>query len=221
MQEISLAGNPELFCEVDGWIAPVRGRGKRPTDALNWAKSEARRLSRVYAFCEQRRTVIQAGGNVGVFPAKLAPVFQRVITVEPDARNYVALVANTAHLVNVESYRAAFGAESSTASVHQIDPGNSGTCSIVDGSDFPVYPIDALGVQDCDLLLLDVEGYELFALQGAIETIQRSWPVIVVEVLEEHLNRHGSTVKMVTSFLEQLGYTRQTDVGYDSIFKIQ
>ena len=163
MQEISLAGNPELFCEVDGWIAPVRGRGKRPTDALNWAKSEARRLSRVYAFCEQRRTVIQAGGNVGVFPAKLAPVFQRVITVEPDARNYVALVANTAHLVNVESYRAAFGAESSTASVHQIDPGNSGTCSIVEGSDFPVYPIDAFGVQDCDLLLLDVEGYELFA----------------------------------------------------------
>lgn len=163
MSTISLEGNPELFCEVDGWIAPVRERGKQPTDALKWAKGEARRLSRVYRFCEQRRTVIQAGGNVGVFPAKLAPVFQRVITVEPDARNYVALVANTAQFANVEPYRAAFGAESSTAAVQQMDPGNSGTCSIVDGSDFTVYPIDAFEVQDCDLLLLDVEGYELFA----------------------------------------------------------
>ena len=45
----------------------------------------------------------------------------------------------------------------------------------------PVMRIDDLGLTACDLICLDVEGYELMALAGAIDTIRRYRPVVMVE----------------------------------------
>ena len=46
----------------------------------------------------------------------------------------------------------------------------------------PTLRVDDLGLKVCDLLYLDIEGYELFALRGSAETIRRCRPVIACEV---------------------------------------
>ena len=53
--------------------------------------------------CKDFRTVIQAGGNIGVYPLALSQRFKVVYTVEPDVDNFEALEANTCNAKNIVS----------------------------------------------------------------------------------------------------------------------
>jgi FkbM family methyltransferase len=63
----------------------------------------------------------------------------------------------------------------------------------------PVKPLDVLG---CDpaFIKLDVQGYDFPALQGLQATIERSWPVLVIESAGEESH----------AFLVERGYEAQT-----------
>ena len=168
--------------------------------------------------CRQFRTAIQAGGNVGVYPVAMAQKFKRVYTVEPDAANYEALALNTDSHSRIVIRRAAFGMEHGKAAIDQIYPDNIGAHQIKEGNEFDVLPIDSLGVTDCDLLQLDVEGYEHLAILGALATIEASWPVITLE-LKGHGERYGFTDDDTIKLLADMGYKIADRVNRDVIFK--
>ncbi len=167
--------------------------------------------------CLEFRTAIQAGGNVGIYPMALAQKFNRVYTVEPDAANYNALIINTFNQSKVIIQQAAFGKEHGKAAIDQIDPNNIGAHQIKEGAEFDVVPIDSLGVTDCDLLQLDVEGSEHEALLGAVSTIEASWPVITLE-LKGHGQRYGYTDNDTINLLADMGYRIVDRVNRDVIF---
>ena len=167
--------------------------------------------------CREFRTAIQAGGNVGVYPMAMAQKFQRVYTVEPDAANYEALATNTVNQPRVISRRAAFGQDHGKAAIDQIYPDNAGAHQIKEGAEFDVLPIDSLGVTDCDLLQLDVEGSEHQAILGAISTIESSWPVITLE-LKGLGERYGYTDADTINLLADMGYKIADRVNRDVIF---
>lgn len=152
-----------------------------------------------------RSCIIQAGGNVGVYAAKLADHFTLVETVEPDADNWECLVKNLAGIQNIRSERAAFGEARGLCHIVPHEPENSGAHMVGEGGDVLVLPIDALAVPACDAIWLDVEGSELPALRGALKTIQHFHPVIVCE--EKNLGRHfGYHEAEIEDFLSQQGY---------------
>ena len=57
-----------------------------------------------------------------------------------------------------------------------------------------------------DLIKVDIEGAELRALRGGVETIRRLKPVILIEFNPHTLEREGRSVRDVVVFLEDLGY---------------
>ena len=61
-------------------------------------------------------------------------------------------------------------------------PGNTGARFLGEGGETQIITLDGVGIRDLDFLKLDVEGYELFALQGAERTVRHCRPVIVMEV---------------------------------------
>lgn len=133
--------------------------------------------------CKQRRTAIQAGGNMGVWPWLLAQTFGHVITAEPEPECFECLSTNVTQ-ANVTKLRAAFGSESGSVTIN-YETGNLGAqwaapSSFADGVS-PMIRIDDLGVTDCDLIYLDIEGGEPSALVGAMDTIRATRPVVVVE----------------------------------------
>lgn len=67
-----------------------------------------------------------------------------------------------------------------------------------------IKPLDAFAIPQCVFLKIDVEGHEVELLEGAIDTLRRTRPVILVEVRERNMNR-------VKALLEPLGY-RQTSL---------
>jgi len=60
--------------------------------------------------------------------------------------------------------------------------------------------LSELGINDVDLIKIDTEGSEYHILRGAIQTLKRSHPVIIVEV-HSHLDRHR-----VAHIMEKLGF---------------
>ena len=196
----------------EGWAVPDADQC-----CIQAALAEVCDLGASLDLCKQFRTAIQAGGNLGVYPMALSQKFDRVYTVEPDAANFEALAINTVNQPRVVIRRAAFGQDHSKAAIDQIYPNNAGAHQIKEGAEFDVLPIDSLGVTDCDLLQLDVEGSEHQAILGAIATIEASWPVITLE-LKGLGERYGYTDDDTINLLASMGYKIADQVNRDVIF---
>jgi FkbM family methyltransferase len=150
-----------------------------------------------------RDVAVQAGGNVGVWAAHLAKQFAKVVTVEPDAANYECLQRNVPF--NVSHRKAAFGAAPGFIDLVTVD-GNAGAHYARNGAHIPVVTVDSMGLEACDLLCLDVEGYEPLALAGAEQTIRKFRPVVMFE--EKGLSERYYKIKRDSSqnWLAALGY---------------
>ena len=149
-------------------------------------------------------TVVQAGGNVGIFPRKLAGKFKTVYTFEPNHDNFECLVKNVTNR-NVIKFQAVLGNTRELVNVEVPDSANMGK-NFVKGSGFvPTVRIDDLALNECDLLYLDIEGFELEALKGAIETLVKFHPAIAIE---ENVccQRYGVAEGETGKWLQQFGY---------------
>ncbi len=151
---------------------------------FDWASD----IDIVLQHVEHRDCVVQAGGNCGVWARILAGKFGKVITFEPDPKNFSCLGFNTAGLPNVARIQAALGAEKGFISMEEPVEHNCGALRVVSGGVIPQITLDSFKLDALDLLMLDIEGPEMLALQGAYDHIARFMPVIVVE--DKGLSKH-------------------------------
>lgn len=140
-------------------------------------------------YVEGRDVCVQAGGACGVWPLRYSQLFGVVHTFEPQPENYHCLLENTADAANVVIWNAplsdAVGRYSIHNDIHERENWGAGYC-IPDPLGLVSMRIDDLGLEACDLIQLDIEGFELKALIGAAETIDAYRPTIVLE--EKPLN---------------------------------
>jgi FkbM family methyltransferase len=159
---------------------------------------------------------IQAGGHVGLWPRALAVNFDRVLTYEPDPALFECLKQNTAKVPNITAKGLALGAAPGFASMRADKKAGSWSIDNAAGT-VPVgmVTIDeelaALGWPQCDAIVLDIEGYEVEALKGAAETLERFRPVIHVEELGPHRARSAAHMKSI-------GYTEHARAGRDALY---
>lgn len=154
--------------------------------------------------CKQKRIAVQAGGNCGVWPRELSMHFEWVYTFEPDPDNFHCLVRNATQ-PNIVKFQAALGNEHKTISM-VVNLKNAGSLYMHESTgSIPVLKVDDLNLPACDFLELDLEGYEIFALRGAEETIRKYRPVLMIEH-KRHAERYGERPEAVLEFLTKLGY---------------
>jgi FkbM family methyltransferase len=172
-----------------------------------------------------RDIIIQAGGNCGVYALDLAQHFNCVVTCEPDPTNWLCLAKNTeAHdkLHRVRAYYAAFGAEAGSCAPVVVSRGNCGAHRVdFSTGDVPVMTIDGLNLAACDGLWLDLEGSELFALQGAEQTICRFAPTIRVEDKGLDHRFFGTARGALQEWLGARGYVEIDRQGRDKVYRKQ
>jgi len=166
---------------------------------------------------KQKRTCLQAGGYIGIWPTMLSGVFDRVITFEAQETNYRCLLHNTLGLDNITVIpRCALGKDNTLmVGMEPWGVDHLGTSRIIPNGNIPTVCIDDLELDDVDLIWLDIEGSEYDALVGAIDTIERCRPVIGFE--DRGLNtRFGySAGACPIGFLESFGY-KETNRPYPS-----
>ncbi len=177
---------------------------------IKWSFRDLENLDTALTVVPQRRTVVQAGGNIGIFAKRLAEEFKRVITFEPDDKLFRALKINAPEK-NIEAHMAAVGnaRDGVTLSFERRDdsgrPAHEGLTHVVGSGPIPQVLIDDFNLTDCDLIYLDIEGFELNALRGAAQTIERCRPVIGVE-LNGSTEYYGHSEAAVREFIVSRGY---------------
>lgn len=211
---------PIIYQCASGWWWPASDENARPVILRDCAPASAALLPHLNA---DRRVIVQAGGNVGVYPVALTDHFSMVVTCEPDPVNYQCLVKNLEardSLHRVVAYHAALGEEPGMCASREVHARNCGAHRVeFHTGTTPVTTIDTFNLGQCDAIWLDVEGSELFALRGAIQTIKRHSPVIACE--DKGLDRQffGVEPGALQKFLGDLGYEEVDRMGNDKIFR--
>ncbi len=210
---------PGGLAYYDGWYWPADDTDARAVILRDCAPDIAALLPHV----PERRVIVQAGANVGVYALALADRFNRVVTFEPDPTNWACLTRNlTARdaLRRVVARHAALGEAPGVCEPTEVSPANCGAHRVAyDRGTVPVVTIDSLNLGRCDCIWLDVEGAELFALKGAAETIRRFSPTICCEDKGLDARFFGVGRGMLQTFLAERGYAEVVRFGRDKIFR--
>jgi FkbM family methyltransferase len=160
------------------------------------------------AYPRSGRLFVDVGANVGQWTKPLAVNYERVIAIEPDPRACAQLETNLPK--NVRVMRKAVW---STEGVHTLNIFSSTRHgSIVretaDEQSGPrqghleveTITLDSLNLEGVDFVKVDTEGAEYEILKGAIQTLKRSHPKLLIEI---HNKENGEAIPQ---FLSSLGY---------------
>ena len=156
---------------------------------------------------ERGGDIVHAGTFFGdMLPSFAAACRGTVYAFEPVLENYVLakLCVEENGLANVSLFNAALGERRGSVCIDVgtvLHRGGSSRLAAT-GQQTTMMTVDQLGLDDLSVLQLDVEGAELAALKGAVETIKRSAPVIMVE--DNSAN--------CAPFLGSLGYDHDRDI---------
>ena len=168
------------------------------------------------------RLVIQAGGHVGIWPAKLSDYFEYVVSFEPVLENYIACLNN----IQASNVLMCLGCLSSSLGLVRVSnsEGFGGSAGI--STKLPQYNFASCATPICklpewmqskiDAMFLDVEGYELEILKGAVGVIETNHPTISVEENNKSLlvRNEGD----VAGFLKRFGYQQADRLRDDLVF---
>ena len=77
---------------------------------------------------------------------------------------------------------------------------------IKDIVDVPCRTIDSYNFQDVDAIKIDVEGSELFVIEGAKDTIDRCRPSVQVEIVPKQCKQYGYDPQALYDFFAQRDY---------------
>lgn len=193
------------------WVKSDRGAFGSASDGpmRDWIQSHS---TKYFEHVKNFNTVVTAGGNCGMYVRFYSKKFKHVYAFEPNPLSFHCMVLNN-QIDNVIKLNAAVGDKPSLVDLDRNDAGNIGTHKInLSGNTLkiPMLTIDSLGLDNCDLIQLDVEGYESKVIEGAMHTILSYRPVIVAENFASDEHRQ---------FMKNINYEYTGSSFSDSIYK--
>lgn len=164
-------------------------------------------------------SVIHAGGNIGIYALEFAKRAKNVYVFEPANENFTALSLNCAKVENIFLYKAALGDTNIPVQVYNPAPDlQCGAWQVKDNGNIPTLTIDNLGLSDVSIIHLDIEGYEWFALKGAVNTIKRCKPLIAFEILNHNDNYNYTQNDLFNYVVTELGYSKHMKYANEIMF---
>lgn len=148
---------------------------------------------------------VDIGANVGnhtVYFSKYCPT-ATIYAFEPNVSSFQMLKENLEinECSNVEAHCMALGNEKGFVISRVPDQNKKGTALVEPApSGIPLMRLDDFHKSHIDLIKIDVEGYELSVLSGAMETIKNDKPEIFIEIWDEF------TLDQVQQMLDVHGY---------------
>lgn len=166
---------------------------------------------------------VDGGAYVGMWSMHLVQHFEQVLAFEPIAANVACAIKNMERIKYPErhSWQIESVALSDDARVAEMQTTEKRYASRFDLPDeltnsntrvaVQTRSLDSYNLHALDLLKLDVEGHEHKAIQGALESIQKFRPVVIIE---EKLD----VKKRATHRLEKLGMRCVWQKKHDYLF---
>ncbi len=163
---------------------------------------------------ENQSRVLDIGGNRGVYAYCLWRLGARVEVFEPNPECCRVLRAWGTNLPRVNIHCVGLSNRSGKAYLH-IPVDESGeehdASASIEHTEFEdsrdevvtLETLDAYGFEGVDLIKIDVEGHESRVIEGAVATISRWMPVLLVEIEQRH---NSMPIDGVFQMIRDLGY---------------
>ncbi len=104
----------------------------------------------------------------------------------------------------VHLFSCALGDHEGAVSI-RTNPTSSGDSVVNGDGDIPMRTLDSFGFEGVDFIKIDCEGYELFVIRGAEETIKRCKPIMVVEQKGHGMKHFGIGKEDAVDLLKSWG----------------
>jgi len=215
---IKLKNKAELYIDVRSGTHKVPfWTGMRDDKIINLIKKNI----------QPNSVVFDVGANIGYYSIPLALHLKKhggeVHAFEPVDSNFKSLgmAIKQNKLTNVISNKFALGASEGNIEIVKTEKGNSGNAVLsFNDSDYekgmekeiiPMTTLDLYMTKSqllrCDFIKIDIEGAEIFFIQGGLNFIEKYQPIIYGEFNSYFLKKFGYTVLDIWELIEPLGYT--------------
>lgn len=171
------------------------------------------------AYVKNFHQAVDVGGHIGLWSWVMAKDFDAVMAFEPMEIHRECWRRNMEGLENAGLYDCALGEKKGTVALETRTHGSSGDTQVRPGAKgtTPLETLDSFNFADVGLIKIDCEGYEEFVLRGAVDTLQRCKPVVIVEQKRDFSRRYGLKKYSAVRFLEKLGAKVRKEISEDFI----
>ena len=181
-------------------------------DHLGRGTYQANKQAEAAKLTTRRGVAVDVGAHCGLWAMQLEIAFDVVHAFEPIKEHIECLEANTSR-TTIHPF--ALGAKKGRIGMVPTDT-NTGMAHVDEsGADFEVLAFDDLGITGVDFVKLDCEGYELPALMGMSDTLDRDKPAVVVEQKPGHAQRYGYHEIGAVTYLLGKGYNLVAEMACD------
>ena len=164
-------------------------------------------------YLRENDVVIDVGANIGNVGIRAASLFKSVkvymIEAHPEVYKFMTLNIELNGLKNIIPFNLAVGNRENDSvkfSNQLSDDLNSVLMTQEEGILVPIRKLDSLvRSEHVDFLKIDVEGFELGVLQGAVG-ILNNVSCIMFESWDEHFQKYGTNSTEVFAFLKEYGF---------------
>jgi FkbM family methyltransferase len=160
-------------------------------------------------YVKQWRVCLDIGSNVGQWTRPLAKRFQSVICFEPNPNFRECFVRNiTEKNVILWPYGLSDGEHTASQDFNStvLKQGEGG---------IECRTLDSFGLNNVDFVKIDVDGFEVPLLEGALDTLIRNTPVVNIEMKRD---KRIDTVKRAEDILRDLGYQFKKRTKSDEVW---
>jgi len=147
--------------------------------------------------------IVDVGAWCGTWTIAMQEYAKSIHCYEPNKTHFECLQRNVGPYNHVRVYNQAIGNEDGYVTLSE-ESATQNTRVLLEKGETKISKLDSLGVEEVDLLKIDVEGLEMEVLKGA-EKILAGVQYIMIE-LNNNSKRYGSSNIDIETHLAELGY---------------
>ncbi len=201
-------------------ICPPGDYRVAPIEALNFLDYETNDSAMIMRLVSPNDTVIDIGANMGWYSINIAKTYPqtKVHAFEPIPKTYAFLEKNIElnRVTNISTHHFGLSDERKdlTFFYYPEGSGNASSANVSERADAELVTCHVERLDEfvkanelqVDFIKCDVEGAELFAFRGAVETLKKDKPIVFTEMLRKWAAKFNYHPNEIITLFSQLGY---------------